>query len=69
MINEQSLILQTVTKFHDDDFMQTIIMAIFSTGAVRLPVFPMGIQTKKETIWMLWSIATKQIKNIKTFRF
>ena len=34
-ISKQNLILHILTKFHDDDVIQTKIMAILSTGTSR----------------------------------
>ena len=35
-MHEQNLILHTLTMFHDDDVIETKIMAILSTGTCRI---------------------------------
>ena len=45
---EQNALLYILTKFHNDDVIQTKIMAIFSIGAFRFAVFPTESYTKKK---------------------
>ena len=47
---ESSLIIHILTKFYDDDVIETKIMAILSPGVFRFSVFPTEINTKKRKL-------------------